>query len=317
MRDEPPDLPLTRVAEFLRIHWGIEPAAVKYAPVGHGSHHWIASNAAGPAWFVIGDRLSDGRWVELSASAQVARRLADSGCDFVLAPIPDRTDTLVRALPENWALQVAPYVRGRSTDQGAWTDPDEQREIARMIGRVHSEPPPASVPRWNSTPVNRDEIESALQDLDQPWPGAEPTRTVLKNHRTVLENLLERYDVLLTRIEDDADPWVLTHGEPDSDNVIRTDDGRMLLIDWTSVAIAPRERDLFDVAQGPVEVSAAYRETAGRHDARPAAMELIGLYWRLSHLGQDIKRLRQALDGPAWERLHKRLVRPPSHNPAD
>jgi spectinomycin phosphotransferase len=62
VQDEPVDLPPKRVTEILRTLWNIRPAEVNYAPAGHGSHHWIASNEAGPAWFVTGDRLSETRW---------------------------------------------------------------------------------------------------------------------------------------------------------------------------------------------------------------------------------------------------------------
>lgn len=323
VQDEPVDeLPPERVSELLRRHWEIEASEVRYAPVGRGSHHWIAGDSRAPAWFITADRLSCGRFAELSASAQTARHLANEGCDFVLAPIPDRTNTLVRTVQSGWAMQVLPYLRGWSTDQGAFTDPHEQREIAHMVGRVHAVAPPTAVPRWDPTPLYRSEIESALHNLDRPWPQAryaEQTRAVLTKNRTHVQDLLDEYDALLAAITQDCDPWVLTHGEPDSDNVVRTDNGHMYLIDWTSVAIAPRERDLFDVLQGPADVMTAYQQAAGPHNARPAAMTMIGLYWRLSHLGHDVKRLRRS-EAPdltaAWERLHKRLARAPSHDPA-
>lgn len=314
MQDEPSELPAHRVADFLRTHWDIHPTEVSYAPVGHGSHHWIATDHAGPSWFVTGDRLSGSRFAELAASAETARTLADTGCDFVLAPLPDVSGAVVRRVLPDWAMQVLPYLHGWSTDQGAWTDPDEQRAIARMVGRVHAATTPATVPRWDPTPLCRVDIEAALDEPDHPWAGpyGEQTRAELTDARPRVERLLHRYDELLAAIEADADPWVLTHGEPDSDNVVRTDDGRMFLIDWTSVAIAPRERDLFDVLQGPVDITPDYQETAGPYPARPAALTMFGLFWRLSHLGHDIRRLRAGADLPAaWERLRLRLDRGP------
>jgi spectinomycin phosphotransferase len=38
--------------------------------------------------------------------------------------------------------------------------------------------------------------------------------------------------------------FVLTHGEPNRGNVLVTDEGRLLLMDWGDLAWAPPERDL-------------------------------------------------------------------------
>jgi len=127
---------------------------------------------------------------------------------------------------------------------------------------------------------------------------------------------MARYDWLVAEVRSQTDPWVLTHGEPDSDNVIQTADGRMLLIDWTTAAVAPRERDLFDVMQGPHDVLRDYQRGAGPNPPRAHALEMIGLHWRLSHLGHDLDLLLKSDDEQddteqAWTRLVERLEKPP------
>lgn len=82
------------------------------------------------------------------------------------------------------------------------------------------------------------------------------------------------------------------------------------------MAVAPRERDLFDVLQGPGDVLVDYQREAGQHPARAAAMTMIGLHWRLSHLGHDLARLLTSDSDEddlitEWERLNTRLERPP------
>lgn len=64
----------------------------------------------------------------------------------------------------------------------------------------------------------------------------------------------ERVDILTTleRMERlgaaaraaDAD-WVLTHGDPNLDNLLKDEEGRVHLTDWGDVGFGPPERDLF------------------------------------------------------------------------
>ena len=321
---EPRDLPSRRIKELLLSSWQLEVDRVAYARLGHGSYHWICERGGARAWFVTADRLTEDRLAELDGSARLAYTLSRSGHEYVVAPIPDRDGALIHSGVPGWAVQVTPHIAGNSTDHGAsteagWSDPVEQRNIARVIGRLHAFPAPDYVPRWNPTPPYRAELEAALgriEDSTATTHFVAQTRALLREQRQFLAGLVDRYDGLVAAIQSDADPWVLTHGEPDSDNVIRTDDGALLLIDWTTAAIAPRERDLYDVFQGPSDVLHDYQLTAGNHQPRTHAMEMIGLHWRLSHVGHDLALLLSGAGAAdvserAWTRLLQRLDRPP------
>ena len=323
MRDEPVELTLRLVAECLDGCWGIQPTDLSYAPVGNGSYHWIAADPSGPRWFVKADHLAgtvDQRFAMLAAAADTSRQLAGDGLEFVLAPLPDRSGTLVQRVLPDWALQVLPYVTGRSTDQGSWTDPAEQAEVARLVGRLHAAIPPSTVPRWESALPRRAALESALDNLDRPWTGgpyAETARAFITESRTKIDALLRRYDDLVHEIQADADGWVVTHGEPDSDNVIRTDDGRMYLIDWGPVKLAPRERDLVEILNGTGDVLPSYQETAGRHPARAAGIELFTLGWSLLETCRKVQLFQNphpdyTAAAPEWERLRHEVENPGS-----
>lgn len=321
---EPKDLPASRVRTLLE-SWELVVDHVDYLPVGHGSYHWLASIGERPAWFVTADRLTAGRFSELDASARVARDLFDAGLAFLVAPVPDSGGELVHVIDQAWAVQVLPCVIGTSSahdlwDDGTWADPVEQARVASIVGRLHAYPAPDYLPRWDPTPPHWAQLNLALKTALRPSSAGssftERTHTLLKgNHHRVLA-LIQRYELLVAKIRADGDPWVLTHGEPDSDNVIRTEDGRMYLIDWTTAAVAPRERDLFDVLQGPGHVLDVYQQEAGPHPPRANALEMIGLHWRLSHLGHDLALLLNARSAgddleQAWTRLLERLDRPP------
>ncbi|GAB3940174.1 hypothetical protein GCM10029976_057470 [Kribbella albertanoniae] len=307
MRDEPGEISCDLVAEMLSKHWGFRAGEVVYAPVGFGSHHWIASGVDGPRWFVTADRLDPrGSWLgstaaqvkdAIEAAVQATKELADSGCEFVVAPLPGRTGRLVREVLPGWMLVVLPYLQGWSTPDGAWDDPEEREQIAGILGRLHTVTPPKTLQRWDFAVPAREALLSALADLGRPWssgPYAEPTRLRLTGALDYLHGRLAQYDELVREVEASDDPWVVTHGEPHSANVLRTNDGRMRLIDWDTVRLAPRERDLSAVFGGPTDVLPAYQAEAGPISPRAAALELFQVWWSLAEIATYVQLFRRS-----------------------
>ncbi|HEY3562697.1 MAG TPA: phosphotransferase [Kribbella sp.] len=298
MRDEPDDISCDLVSGFLSEHWGFHAAEVTYAPVGFGSCHWIASDADGPRWFVTADRLDPhGHWLgstagqlkgAIEAATQTTMELADRGYEFVVPPLPDRTGLLAREMLPGWMVVVLPYLQGWSTPDGAWDDPAERAQIAGILGRLHVATPPKALQRWEFAVPGRDALLDALANLDRPWssgPYAEPTRRRLAGALEHVHDRLAHYDSLVREVEASDDPWVVTHGEPHSANVVRTTDG-LRLIDWDTVQLAPRERDLAAVLGGPADVLPAYQAEAGPVTPRPAAMELFEVWWSLAEIAE-------------------------------
>jgi spectinomycin phosphotransferase len=65
---------------------------------------------------------------------------------------------------------------------------------------------------------------------------------------------------------------VATHGEPHSDNQMLTPRGRYL-VDWESLKLAPRERDLRELVDAGAPVG-----------ADPDMVEMFDLEWRLEEI---------------------------------
>jgi spectinomycin phosphotransferase len=103
---------------------------------------------------------------------------------------------------------------------------------------------------------------------------------------------LEQYDELVRGIAASDETWVVTHGEPHSANVVRTAGG-MRLVDWETVRLAPRERDLVGILDGTANVLSAYRSEAGPVSPRAAALELFDVWWPLGEIASYVHLLRQ------------------------
>lgn len=321
MKDEPADLSCDEVAGLLDENWGFQAAVVTYAAVGGGSYHWIASDSGGPRWFVTANYLdphgswlgstAEGTRIAVEAATRATKELADRGYEFVVAPLPDRSGALVRHILPSWTMLVLPYLDGWSTPSGAWEDPTERAHIAGILGRLHTATPPEALRRWDFAVPGRDAVLTALEELDRPWgwgPYSEPTRRRLTDAVDHVRGQLEHYDALVRQVEASGDPWVVTHGEPHSANVVRTEDGRMHLIDWDSLQLAPRERDLAALHEGPADYLPAYQLEAGPVVPRPEAIELFRVWWALAEIGSYVQLFREPhTDSPdskrSWDNL--------------
>jgi spectinomycin phosphotransferase len=67
----------------------------------------------------------------------------------------------------------------------------------------------------------------------------------------------------------------------------------MRLVDWVTVRLAPRERDLKAILGGPIDVLPAYQSEAGPFTPRPAAMELFDVWWSVSEIASYVHLFRQ------------------------
>ncbi len=109
----------------------------------------------------------------------------------------------------------------------------------------------------------------------EPWesgPYGESARAVVAQNLTAVHAWADRYQELGAIAVDRR--WVATHGETHTGNQLRTADG-IRFVDWESLKLAPRERDLSTLVQ------AGYGEQVG---ADRAMVELFDLEWRLSEI---------------------------------
>lgn len=229
---------------------------VEYAPLGFGSHHWIATCADGTRRFVTIDDLSTARpsgFPGLTAAFRTARRLADRGLDFVVAPLPDERGEVAQRLTERFSMAVFPFVEGACERFGGYATNEQRQQVRALIERLHAATAMVDdVARRDDLSVTaRPSLELALAELDRPWDGgpfAEPARQLLADVDAELSAAFAAYDELVELARADATPWVITHGEPHAGNVVWTGDGPRL-VDWDTALIAPATRDLWTLTE--------------------------------------------------------------------
>ena len=305
------------LSDALAEGWGMGMAAVRYAPVGGGSYHWIVRDRAGRAWFATVDDLDQKPWLGKTRDAAaeglsramelvVALRY-EAGLPFVLAPVPARNGAAIVRLGCAYAVTVFPYLRGATGRFGQELPQPERNQLVDMLAALHSaDPGAAGAPRHEIALARRSDLEAAVSQLGQPWDGgplSEPARALLKAHAEKVGHLLARFDRLTGRVTA-LDP-VITHGEPHPANVLTaalTREGdppnpprtETLLIDWDTVALAPPERDLWWIISDSSGEEARRYSHATRRPVDPAALVLYRLRWALDDLSIFTGRLRSA-----------------------
>lgn len=228
------------VAVALRDGWSLAPESLEYAPVGFGSHHWIAGDH-----FVTVDDLADASGLE--AALRTARALRDdAGLQFVIAAIPATGGALLVPAGGGWVMHV--YKRLDVVDDTTF-GPQDDPEVLDLVRQIHGATDRVGhhADHEDFSIWERDDLEEALGDLDKPWetgPFAERARQLLAANADDVETLLAVHDRFAAEV--DRNGWVVTHGEPHRGNIFRTTSG-WAIVDWDTALVAPAERDLWNL----------------------------------------------------------------------
>ncbi|MEU4607838.1 phosphotransferase [Kribbella sp. NPDC023972] len=179
---------------------------------------------------------------------QVASFLADSG----IPGIPELVRTSEGGL---WSfhgkkrLTVTPWIDGVRAGEAGLTS-EQWTEYGVLLRRVHEAEPPErlrnALPRHS--PVNA-RIPALGQQLQLRLTTEPPADDVEAELAEVWEEHQDTITGLLTaRAPEPSTPRVVCHADPHLGNVLV--DGRVHLIDWDDVVLAPREQDLMFMLGG-------------------------------------------------------------------
>jgi spectinomycin phosphotransferase len=310
----PPGIDVRTLAAQLAGGWGVTATAIDYLPEGFGSYHWVAATETGERLFLTVDDLANKPWLGgdpgavfsgLEACFDGAVALRDrAGLEFVVAPRPDCDGASVRRMAEGYSLAVFPFVDGRT---GRWGEPLPARaraELIDILAGLHGATATVATVATVGKPVpsrgwdlpGRDDLEAALADVDRQWgsgPYGEPARHLLVAYASEVRDWLAAYDGLATALSGAGAPLVVTHGEPHPGNLLRARD-RLYLIDWDTVALAPRERDLWMLAGSPQRLDRYVAATGRTPD--PQALRFYRLTWALQDLAAFLSVMRAPHD---------------------
>jgi len=276
MREPPTDLTDDEVLSAVQSAWDPEISGVEHLAVGFGAHHWRADVGTSPRRFITYDRLGRRHTLEsLEQAYEGAMALAAAGLEFVVAPVHTRQGATLLPLGAG-VLSCTSWLDGEAVGGGAITEASTATANLTDLARLHSTRPPPGLRRWAPI-VGSDFAEDMADRLAHPWntgPYGEPARLAASRSLHAVQEWTTRY--LICAEQATTRSWVATHGETHTANQMHTVD-EIRFVDWESLLLAPRERDLTSLIQ------AGYGEQAG---ADPVMVELFDLEWRLSEIDE-------------------------------
>jgi spectinomycin phosphotransferase len=299
----PSDIETSALVDALADGWGFEVERAEYAAVGAGSYHWVASDFDGRRRFVTVDDLDQKTWLgdTRDSACEALRRafdtavlLRNAGLEFVVAPIPTSRRETLRRLGPRHTIALFPFVDGQAGRYGHY-EPGARAAVVSMLAELHlATPAVGSVARSIGLDLpGRRHLEAGLQELSETWSGgpfSEPARQAFASHAANVAAFLSLADRLAADVERRGSTWVVTHGEPHSANVMRAGTDHVL-VDWDTVALAPRERDLWMLVEDGNEDLAIYTSATGHHIDHDA-VDFFRLTWDLKDLAEYLNVLR-------------------------
>ena len=327
MFTRPQDLTDEQVRDAVARGWGLDVVGVEHAPVGFGSHHWWVTTADGCRWFATADDLRLRRHTDdellaapfgrLRAALTTATAMSENGLDWVVAPRGTGAGAVVEPLGQAYALAVYPAVEGSGFGWGPFEDAAHRQAVLDRLVELHG------VDGCRDT-AGADDLGAAmvaamqalLADQGERWqsgPFGPDAWRLVAERGDVLATLLDRFASLVA----EADParFVLTHGEPHRANTVLTEAG-VVLVDWDTCLLAPRERDLWLLVGEDPGILGAYEARTGVA-LDPRLLEAYRLRWDLADVESCVRDLRKPHDDDedartAWAALRGVLDPPPT-----
>ncbi|HEX2843691.1 MAG TPA: aminoglycoside phosphotransferase family protein [Candidatus Limnocylindria bacterium] len=242
-----PGLDPRELTAALSTGYGIEATAFAFVP---GYDQRAASYAV---------TAIDGRWfakVRFGAAPavplEVPRALLDAGVPNVLAPIHTRAGSLLHPMAGDRSLVAYPFATGRSAMEAGMTR-DQWRTFGTTLLAVHDSGIDTvfagRLPDQAFALPSAGEVRGVLSGLGTPRSGAAAERLdeVLRNQTERIGSMLDRAEALAAVLRSRPFERVLCHADIHAANVLVTEDGGILLVDWDGPMLAPRERDLLFV----------------------------------------------------------------------
>lgn len=299
MKTLPVDVSMEAVTTALRARWGFTAVTFTHLPLGFGSHHWVAEGNKGERWFITLDDLraqhtgptEEESFGNLSTAFSAAALLRDTAnLSFVVAPLETVDHKVNHRLDERYSMAVFPFLDVEPTRHGEFRNPCDRDEALRCVGMIHNATSviPVDALRRDTLEIpGRAGLLEAMRSTADAWNTGfygERARRLLRESTDAVLRKLRDFDKRVSLTTRDTTDWVVTHGEPHAGNVIRTHAGDLVMVDWDTVAYAPRERDLWMLVNESSPDWSAYRQVTGITNVSDTAMDAYRLHWDLSEI---------------------------------
>ncbi len=288
-----PDIQDASISACLSSAYGLRIAQLDFLPLGADQgtavYHAVGDDAA--VYFV---KLRRNDFDDVTI--RVPKLLHDQGVRQVIAPIPTLTGQLWTQVDE-FKLAVFPFIDGHN---GYETDLQDHHwvEFGRALKAIHTALiPPAVLGRIQHETYSvrwRQEVRQILAQVEGTTfhdPVAAELAAFLNGQQAAISALVGRAEALAAVLQAHSQQLILCHGDIHAGNVLIDVDDHFYLVDWDTLILAPKERDLMFVGGGlfmnrrsPEQEEALFYQGYGQTQIDPVALA----YYRYERIVQDI-----------------------------
>ena len=290
---ERPDIRDSQIIACLRDEYGLDAGQIDFLPLGADGNTAVFRALAGSAspYFV---KLRSGPFDEMSLI--VPQLLHERDIKSVIAPLSTRSHRLWADLSD-FKVAVFPFVEGRD---GYEIDLLDQHwiDFGYALKALHTARIPSTVAdrvqqeqysdRWRKRVK---EFQVLVEDTQFADAIAAELAAFLKRKRDEVGELVRRAEQLASVLQTQSAPFILCHADIHAGNILIDADNHLYIVDWDTLILAPKERDLMFVGGGQFlnkrsaeEEERLFYQGYGQTQTNPVAIA----YYRYERIVQDI-----------------------------
>lgn len=188
-------------------------------------------------------------------SVTFSKFLSDLGMAQIIAPLPTHTGQLWANL-DPYKTILYPFIEGRNAYDVAMSDHHWQ-EFGCALNRIHTADVPPSITdhirREQFSPQFRETVKAFLmraEDGTCPDPIAAELATLLKTKHSEIRDLVARADRYAAALQAQSLELIVCHADMHAWNILISDKNAFYIVDWDTLTLAPKERDLMFIGGG-------------------------------------------------------------------
>jgi spectinomycin phosphotransferase len=290
---KPPDLDEALLSCAIAVDFGLNVEALTFLPVGNDADTaaYRLRTVTGTTFFVKLRRTSSFQ----PASVRLPRLLSAAGITQVISPFETLSGEMFSSF-EMFKLALYPFVVGANAFERPLTS-DQWIGLGRAVRSLHKLHLGAAI----RAEMSLETFSAPHRDRVREHMANESTASLDDSVSRGLADLLRANSASISRLLEVAEEragalpelglaFVPCHGDLHAGNVLVAEDGAFFLVDWDTLILAPRERDLMFIGAGiggawnqPHEGTLFY-EGYGKAAVSEAALE----YYRAERVIEDI-----------------------------
>ncbi len=290
---EKPDIQHSQITACLRDEYGLNAGQIDFLPIGADRNTAVYRAITGNAspYFV---KLRSGIFDEMSII--VPKLLHEQQIESIIAPLSTRSHQLWTSL-DDFTVVVFPFIEGHDGYELNLLD-RHWIDFGCALKAIHT----ARIPPTVTNRIQREQYSHKWRKMVQKFQmlvedvrfadiAAAELAAFLKHRRDEISDLVRRAEHLASVLQTQSDPFVLCHADIHARNILIGADNHLYIVDWDTLTLAPKERDLMFVGGGqflnqrfPEEEERLFYLGYGHTQTNPVALA----YYRYERIVQDI-----------------------------